>query len=98
MSKQDAESRVMSDPADPATTPDVAFERRWTMTLLERVLSRLREESIPTGREDHFDALKVCVWGDSGTVSQVHAKHTPLHPPAAPPWPRSAPMLSAPSA
>lgn len=69
--QREAETRFLAEPADPATTPDRAFEKNWVMTILERVLSLLREEFIATGRAEHFDALKVFVWGDSGTTSQV---------------------------
>jgi RNA polymerase sigma-70 factor (ECF subfamily) len=68
--QRDAETRLIAEPADPATTPDRAFEKRWTLTLLEHVLSRLRQEFAAAGRQEHFDALKVFVWGDPGTVSQ----------------------------
>ena len=69
--QREAETRFLAEPADPGTTPDRAFEKHWAMTILERVLARLREEFIATGRAEHFDALKVFVWGDSGTTSQV---------------------------
>jgi RNA polymerase sigma-70 factor (ECF subfamily) len=69
--QQEAETHLSGEPADPATTPDRAFERRWAILLLDQVLARLRAEYAATGREDHFDALKVLVWGDSGTASQA---------------------------
>jgi RNA polymerase sigma factor (sigma-70 family) len=69
--QRDAETRFMAEPADPATTPDRAFEKRWALTLLDHVLSRLREEFATTGRQEYFDALKVFVWGDPGVVSQA---------------------------
>ena len=69
--QRDAETRFLAEPVDPATTPDRAYEKRWAITMLERVLSRLRGEFVATGRSDHFDALKVFVWGEPGTASQV---------------------------
>ena len=69
--QQEIETRLSAEPADPATTPDRAFERRWALILLDQVLARLRGEFAATGRQDHFDALRVFVWGDPGTVSQV---------------------------
>jgi len=60
----------MAEPADPAMTPDRAFEKRWALTLLDHVLSQLREEFTAAGRQEHFDALKVFVWGSPGTASQ----------------------------
>ncbi len=68
--QRDVETRLVAEPADPATTPDRAFERRWALTLLEHVLARLREEFLAAGRQEHFDALKVFVWGDAGADSQ----------------------------
>jgi RNA polymerase sigma factor (sigma-70 family) len=39
-------------------TPERIFERRWALALLDRVLLRLREDSIRHGRGEHFDRLK----------------------------------------
>jgi len=69
--QREAETRFLAEPADPAASPDQAFEKRWALTLLDQVLSRLRDESAATVEPDHFDALKVFVWGDQGAVSQV---------------------------
>jgi len=69
--QREAETRFRSEPADPTASPDQAFEKRWALTLLDQVLSRLREESTATVGPEHFDALKVFVWGDQGAVSQV---------------------------
>ena len=41
------------------------------VTLLEGALSRLRAKCVATGWSEHFDALKVFVWGDPGAASQV---------------------------
>ena len=68
---RDAETRFMAEPADPATTPDRAFEKGWALTLLDRVLCRLREEFVAAGRREHFDALKTFVWGNPRAVSQT---------------------------
>jgi len=40
---QDAESRYRFEPADSAT-PEILFERRWALTVLDQVMVRLREE------------------------------------------------------
>jgi RNA polymerase sigma-70 factor (ECF subfamily) len=40
-------------------TPEKIFERRWAMTLLERVLARLGEEQSALGRGAVFEKLKV---------------------------------------
>jgi RNA polymerase sigma-70 factor (ECF subfamily) len=66
-----AETRFLSEPADAGTTPDRAFEKRWALTLLEQTLSRLGQEFTDGGQRAHFDALKVFVWGNPGSVSQA---------------------------
>jgi RNA polymerase sigma-70 factor (ECF subfamily) len=52
-----AETGCHFEPADPATA-DKIFERRWALTLLDRVLRRLREEYVTTDRENLFEQLK----------------------------------------
>src|SRR5262249_42050124 len=69
--QREAETRLAAEPVDRSATPDQVFERRWALTLLSKVLSRLGEEYVNNGQAEHFDALKVFVWGDSGAVSQV---------------------------
>jgi len=62
---ESAEGRYSLEPAD-TTTADKLFERRWALTLLDRVLARLKEEhSTPTKRA-HFDVLKGCLTGGRG--------------------------------
>jgi DNA-directed RNA polymerase specialized sigma24 family protein len=39
-------------------TPERLFERRWALTLLDLVLSRLREEYCSVGKSELFDSLK----------------------------------------
>jgi RNA polymerase sigma-70 factor (ECF subfamily) len=68
---REAETHFLAEPADSAAPPDQAFEKRWAFTLLDQVLSRLREESTAAGAQTQFDALKVFVWGDQSAVSQV---------------------------
>lgn len=55
------------EPADPATA-DKMFERRWALTLLDRVLKRLRQEYVATGREKLFEQLKPTLAEASRTV------------------------------
>jgi RNA polymerase sigma-70 factor (ECF subfamily) len=69
--QREAETHFLAEPADPAAPPDQAFEKQWALTLLDQALSRLRDESAATGGQEHFDALKVFVWGDQTVVSQV---------------------------
>jgi DNA-directed RNA polymerase specialized sigma24 family protein len=69
--QREAEARFVAEPADPAASPDQAYEKRWALTLLDQALSSLRDESAATLGQEHFDALKVFVWGDQSAVSQV---------------------------
>lgn len=57
-----AEGRFQREPAT-VETPETMFDRKWAMTLLERALSRLREEGLP-GKPEHFDHLKGYLTGD----------------------------------
>jgi RNA polymerase sigma-70 factor (ECF subfamily) len=59
------EQRYALEPAD-HLTPDRLFERRWALTLLEKVLSRLRGEHAEAGRSAAFDALKEALVPGSG--------------------------------
>jgi len=54
---QDADARYQIDPAD-NLTPDKLFDRAWAITLLERVLARLREENEQSDKKKLFDGLK----------------------------------------
>jgi RNA polymerase sigma-70 factor (ECF subfamily) len=54
---QDADSRYQIDPAD-NLSPDKLYDRVWAVTLLERVLARLRAESESDGRAAAFEHLK----------------------------------------
>lgn len=60
-----AESRYKLEPRDEASA-DKLFERRWALTLLDRVLARLREEHAATGKARQFDALKAFIGGERG--------------------------------
>lgn len=57
-----AEERYAREPAD-ATTPEMLYERRWALTVIERVLSTLRHEWRRQQREQEFEALRSCLLG-----------------------------------
>jgi DNA-directed RNA polymerase specialized sigma24 family protein len=59
-----AEGRYVREPPD-TRTPELIFDRRWALTLLDRVLGRLRREWIEAGKGAAFDRLKVCLTGDA---------------------------------
>ena len=59
-----AEDRYRREPEDNAT-PERLFERRWALTLLDQVLTRLSEEYDMTGKRAMFEQLQGCLTGDS---------------------------------
>jgi RNA polymerase sigma factor (sigma-70 family) len=64
---ESAECRYRLEPAD-NMTPEKLFDRRWALTLLDRVLDRLDEEYAAAGKTDLFERLKDClVPGKGGT-------------------------------
>jgi DNA-directed RNA polymerase specialized sigma24 family protein len=54
---QSADTRYQIDPAD-NLSPDKLYDRSWAVTLLERVIGRLRDESVADGRSQLFEHLK----------------------------------------
>lgn len=58
-----AESRYRVEAID-HLTPDKVFERRWALTVLERVLDRLRQEAANAGKDKQFDRLKAFLTGE----------------------------------
>ncbi|MBV9769954.1 MAG: sigma-70 family RNA polymerase sigma factor [Bryobacterales bacterium] len=46
-------------------TPERIFERRWALSVLDRVLEKLRNEFVHHGRREHFEQLKVFLLGQS---------------------------------
>ena len=58
------EERYEREPAH-EETPERIFERRWALSVLDRVIDRLRAEFMQHGRQEHFERLKVCLLGAS---------------------------------
>jgi RNA polymerase sigma-70 factor (ECF subfamily) len=54
---QDAESRYQIDPAD-HVSPDKLFDRAWALVVLERVITRLRDENTVDGKAILYEQLK----------------------------------------
>jgi RNA polymerase sigma factor (sigma-70 family) len=54
---QDADERYRVDSPDPRS-PDLAFDRTWALTLLERVMTRLEQESRGPDQEELFRVAK----------------------------------------
>ena len=64
----DAEERYRLEPSD-AASADKLFERRWALTLIERVLARLEAEMTSSGDGIRFDALRGVLLGEPSTES-----------------------------
>ena len=58
------EERYQREPAHDET-PERIFERRWALSVLDRVVVRLRDEFVQHGRPEHFERLKVFLLGQS---------------------------------
>lgn len=62
--------RAGFEPTDPMTA-DRIYERRWALTLLDRVLARLHDEYVAAGNETLFEHLKACLSDEPGHPSQA---------------------------
>src|SRR5512134_1990277 len=58
------EERYQREPAHDET-PERIFERRWALSVLDRVVENLRAEFVHHGRPEHFERLKVFLLGHS---------------------------------
>src|SRR5437899_8202963 len=65
-----AHGGIEMEPADPVT-PEMIYERRWASTVLERVLSRLKDEYRSAGNAALFDSLKQLLHDEPGAPSQA---------------------------
>ncbi len=63
-----AEARYAAELTSPMT-PERAYEQRWALTLLERVLGRMREDYARAGKARLFEALQDFLWGPEGSAS-----------------------------
>jgi RNA polymerase sigma factor (sigma-70 family) len=62
-----AETRYIAEPIE-RLTAEKLYERRWALTLLERVLARLRDEYKSAGKSEHFDRLKPYLMADKDAI------------------------------
>jgi len=58
------EDRYQREPAHDEN-PERIFERRWALSVLDRVVERLRSEFVQHGRSEHFERLKGFLLGQS---------------------------------
>src|SRR5215831_5788433 len=61
------EERYRREPAHDET-PERIFERRWAISVLDRVTEKLRNEFVQHGRPEHFERLKVFLLGQSDAL------------------------------
>jgi RNA polymerase sigma-70 factor (ECF subfamily) len=54
-------------------TPEKLYERRWTLTLLDHVLGRLREEYVIAGKGELFEQLRTFLSDAKGALSYADA-------------------------
>lgn len=68
----EAEARYALEPVD-RLTPEVLFERRWALAVLDQVLNRLREYYVQDGKAEFFEAIKQTLTGDpaAGSYAQI---------------------------
>ena len=59
----EAESRYLREPENPQT-PESLFQRRWALTLLDKVTTTLEQEYSASGRADLFRSLQPYLAGD----------------------------------
>ena len=66
------ESRYHREPSH-ALTAETLFERQWTLTLLDRVMSALEAELSAAGRLPQFEVLREFIVRGSGDASYIQA-------------------------
>jgi len=68
MDSYHAEDRIAIELAD-TKTPEGAYEQRWAVTLIEQVLTALRQEFNAADKARLFEELSGFIWGDKSTAS-----------------------------
>ncbi len=53
--------------------PDAAYDREWAVALLERVISKLRDESVAEGKAERFEQLKSYLTAGKGEIPYATA-------------------------
>ena len=69
---QSAAERFHIDPPDPAS-PDRLFDREWALAMLERVITRLRDECIAEGKAPLFERAKGYLMVGRSAIPYVQA-------------------------
>ena len=69
---QDADTRYQIEPAD-NLTPDKLYDRAWALVVLERVITRLRDESVADGKAVLYEKLKPFLTMGKGELPYAQA-------------------------
>jgi RNA polymerase sigma-70 factor (ECF subfamily) len=69
---QDAETRYQINPSH-ELSPDKLYDRAWAVVVLERVITRLRDESGADGKADLYEKLKTCLTVGKGDIPYAQA-------------------------
>ena len=67
-----AETRYQAEPEDHLTAEKL-YERRWALTLLDRVLERVRQEFAAAGKEALFERLQGSLMAEKGEIPNREA-------------------------
>jgi RNA polymerase sigma-70 factor (ECF subfamily) len=67
-----AEERYHREPAD-SLSPDLLYERRWALTIIENVFATLRSEMEEAGKRELFETLKDLLSPDTRHLSYAEA-------------------------
>ncbi len=59
-----------------ALSADLMYERRWAITLLEKVMTRLRAEYEAAGRGADYEILKPCLTAERGDIAYEALAHS----------------------
>ena len=70
-----AEGRYQVEPAD-LMTPETLYERRWALTVVERVIAAVQAKWQKTGRGAEFDVLKASLLGEGPPGGYAAAAQT----------------------
>ena len=71
----DAEGRYQFEPVD-LTTPETLYERRWALTVVERVVATVQSKWQKTGRGAEFEVLKTSLLGEGPPGGYAAAAET----------------------
>ena len=71
----EALSRCQLEPAD-LMTPETLYERRWALTIVERVVAAVQAKWQKTGRGTEFDVLKTSLLGEGPPGGYAAAAQT----------------------